>query len=73
MTGKEAVTLNQLYAFIKANSKVHVQVPGCWKELDELAEVFVYQPIKRKEALKKSEKFIETIECEEVKCLMRVN
>lgn len=66
MTGKEKLTLTRLFSFVKTHSKVHVQVPGCMKELDELADKFVNEPKKRKEIFKESEEFIEKIESEEV-------
>lgn len=66
MTGKGKVTVNQLYSFLKTNSKARVQIPGCLLELDEFAEKFVKDASNRQQLLKDSEAFIEKIECEEV-------
>lgn len=65
-TGKEPVTLMQMFSFVKTHSKVHVQIPGCVKELDELAVLFVNEPNKRKDIRNESEEFIEKMECKEV-------
>lgn len=60
------MSLGRLYSFLKTNSKVNVQVPGCIKELDELADEFVKDKTKREEILKKAEEFIAKIADEEV-------
>lgn len=60
------MTLMQMFSFVKTHSKVHVQIPGCVKELDELAVLFVNEPNKRKDIRNESEEFIEKMECKEV-------
>jgi hypothetical protein len=60
------ITAPQLYSFLKANANVAVLAPGCVKELDEFAGVFVREANKRKQILKDTEAFIEGIECKEV-------
>ena len=57
------MTTARLYTFLKANSKVHVQVPGCVKELDNFADNFVKSHAKRQKIMKDSEEFIANIEC----------
>lgn len=66
MTGKDKVTVNHLYTFLKTNAKARVQIPGCTLELDNFAEEFVTDASKRQQLLKDAEAFIEKIECEEV-------
>lgn len=60
------MSLGRLYSFLKTHSKVHVQVPGCIKELDQLADEFVKDKTKREEILKTAEDIIAKIEDEEV-------
>lgn len=67
ITGTDkVVTTTQLYSFLKANANVAVLAPGCIKELDELADVFVKDANKRKQILQDAEAFIKEIACEEV-------
>lgn len=58
-----------MYTFLKTHSKVHIQAPGCVKELDEMAHSFVENSNNREQILSEAETFIEYIECEEVKKL----
>lgn len=51
---------------MKSHSKVHIQAPGCWKELDDLADRFVKEVKSRADILKKAEDFINKVEPEEV-------
>lgn len=69
IAGKEKVTSARLFSFMKANSKVHIQAPGCVKELDEMSSKFVENSKDRTQILSEAESFIETIESEEVKKL----
>lgn len=64
--GKDIVTINKLYLFLKTHSKVHVLAPGCVKELDELAETFINERTKRQDILREAENFIDKIRSEEV-------
>lgn len=60
------MTLVRLYSFLKTNAKVHIQAPGCVKELDDLSQSFVENSSKRKQILSDAEAFIENIDEEEV-------
>lgn len=64
--GKDKLTKTKLYGFLKANSNIALQVPGCVKELDAWADEFVKEPTKRQEILEASTAFIEKIAEEEV-------
>lgn len=66
ITGTEKLTTGKLYSFLKFHSKVHVQVPGCSRELDDLADKFLNNPSQREQILVEAEEFLEKIECEEV-------
>lgn len=46
-------------------------MPGCSKELDELADKFLKNPSQRKQILLEAEEILEKIECEEVNKLTR--
>lgn len=66
IAGTDKVTLARLYSFLKTESNVYVQAPGCDKELDKLAAKFVENPSNRQNILKECEAAIEKIECEKV-------
>lgn len=71
--GTEKVTSARLFSFLKVNSKIYIQAPGCVKELDDLAKEFAENSDKRKTILIKAETFIENIESEEVNRLVQFN
>lgn len=64
--GTKIVTTNKLYWFLKRHSTGRVHAPGCFKELDELAEKFVNESANRQNILKEAAEFIDNIETEEV-------
>ena len=70
MTGKDKVTVSEIYTFLKVNAIARVQIPGCTIELDDFADKFVKDASKRQQLLKETETFIEKIECEEVNKLL---
>lgn len=65
--GKDTITVNMFYTFLKTYSKVYVLGPGCVKDLDELAEKFMNEsPSKRPTFLEETERFVENIDSVEV-------
>lgn len=65
--GSDALTITQLFTFVKEHSKVLILAPGCDEKFDKIAYDFMKNKKMRNELLKEAEGAIKKVECEEVK------